>query len=348
MVTVGFVGDVYPGPGGLTFDGEVLGRLRGADLLVANLEGPVTAMREPAVEKRSHLRSAPETIGLLQEMGVGVVSLANNHMFDFGAAGFAETTRLLDDAGISWVGVGKNLAEARRPLLLETDGVRIGFLAYSSESIETVCATEDDPGCAPLEWEVMEPDVEELGGAVDVPVVLVHWGLTGYRLPTPEHKQLGARLLDAGARLVIGSHPHVAQGMLLGDEGAVAYSLGDFAFYPATASGRRVNQYRTRQTGTILSFDVEPDGIDFGDVHHTRQRGTHVGVETSTRHRFALGRASTPLHVPDEDYPRTWKWYVARRTVVRTLKRLAPWNWGTIGAGTFEGFRVALRELRQS
>lgn len=347
MATIGFVGDVYPGPGGFTFGDEVLGRLREVDLLVANLEGPLTAGTKPAVEKRSHLRSAPETIELLKEMGVGVVSLANNHMFDFGKAGFAETTALLDDAGIAWVGAGDDLASARRPLVLEADGLRFGILAYSSPAIETMCAGTASPGCAPLEWDVMEPDVKELAERVDVPIVLLHWGLTGYRLPTPEHKRLGDRLLDAGARLVVGSHPHVAQGMVLRADRAIAFSLGDFAFYPATASGRRINQYRSRQTGTILTFEVEPGRVDLGSVFHTRQRGTHVGVETSTRHQFALGRASTPLHVSDEDFPRTWKWYVARRTVVRTLKRLAPWKWRTINAGAIDGFRVALRELRR-
>ena len=276
MVSIGFVGDVYPGRvAGLTIEPAVLSRLRQFDVLVANLEGPVTGLTEVAVEKGAHLRSAPGASTILDTKGVGVVSLANNHMFDFGTEGFRDTVSDLDRSGIAWVGAGEDLRSARRSLIKDTDaGMRVGFLAYSSPTIETVCATEQSAGCAPLDLGVMEQDVRLLAGNVDLAVVLLHWGLTGYELPTPEHYRLGPTLRAAGATLVVGSHSHVVQGIIMDGSGLVAFSLGDFAFYPETAEGRAVHQYRARQTGMILSVDVRRGGVVAHDVILTRQRAT--------------------------------------------------------------------------
>ena len=101
MARIGFVGDVYPGPlPGLALGGDVRDLLTECDLLVANLEGPVTAVEAPAVAKGAHLRTAPSEAYILRQMGVGVVSLAKNHMFDFGAPGFEETLEYLKAAGM--------------------------------------------------------------------------------------------------------------------------------------------------------------------------------------------------------------------------------------------------------
>ena len=346
MATIGFVGDVYPGPiPGLSIEPAVLDRLNAVDLLVANLECPVTSIEEPSVEKGVHLRSSPGASAMLGEAGIGLASLANNHMFDFGDEGFRDTVAYLDANGIAWVGAGRNLLAARQALITIVDGLSVGFLAYSAPEIETTCATVQSPGCAPLDPEMIEADVSRLAGDVDVMIVLLHWGLIGYELPKPDHFRLGRSLIDAGATLVVGSHPHVLQGIAGHGAGLMAFSLGDFAFYPAAASGRAVNQYRARQTGMLLTVEVEPGRVVSHDVYLTRQQGTHVGVEESRSRRATVARASTRLLGPAAGYDRAWKRYVIRHTVSRTVKRLAPWKWKTIRRGTVKGFGVALREI---
>lgn len=346
MAVIGFVGDVYPGPEpGLRITAEVRERLAGFDLVVANLEGPITAIVEPAVEKGTHLRTRPAGVEALSAAGIGLVSVANNHMFDFGEAGFAETVAALDADGVAWVGAGADLAAARAPRVLEVAGVTVGFLAYSAAEIETITAGDHSAGCAPLSPQIMEADVAGLAGAVDVPVVLVHWGFTGYEMPAPRHRALASALVAAGATLVVGSHPHVLQGVRRSGPALVAYSLGDFAFYPASAFGKPVGQYRARQTGMILGVEIDADGVVGHTTTLTRQRGRRVALEASARRQRAFELASRRVHRPERSAGRSWRGYVARRTVARSLRRLAPWRWRTIGRGTIRGLGVAVRQM---
>jgi poly-gamma-glutamate capsule biosynthesis protein CapA/YwtB (metallophosphatase superfamily) len=346
MATLGFVGDVYPGPGpALGFSSEVLDGLGGLDLLVANLESPLTERVDPTEIKGTHLRSNPNAAGVLNDLGIDVVSLANNHMFDFGEDGFGDTATRLDSLGIRWLGAGFDLGSARRPLIIEAAGLAVGLLAYSDRSIETVCATETSAGCAPLEPDLVVEDVQALVDDVDVVVVLLHWGLIGYELPTPQQRGIASRVREAGATLVVGSHPHIVQGTESIGSGLIDFSLGDFAFYPASASGRPVNQFRTRQTGAILRVDVEPGRVESFELVLTRQTGSHIAMETSVGRHRAVAAASRRLAATGDPYRRRWKRYVLVRTAARTIKRLAPWRWRTIRPGTIRGFGVAMKEL---
>ncbi len=346
MARIGFLGDVYPGrDGALTVSAAVAELLAGFDLVVANLESPITAVSEPVVEKGTHLRSEPGSESLLSELSIEVVTLANNHMFDFGREGFASTARVLDTAGTDRVGAGFDLAAARRSLIREVGDQSVGFLAYSGADIETMIAAPDTAGCAPLDREVMAADLERLRDSVDLAVVLVHWGLMGHELPRPRHFALGADLVDLGADLVIGCHPHVVQGVREVGNGLVAYSLGDFAFYPRSASGRAVNQYRARQTGLILDVEVAGGRVAGYRTHLTRQKETFIEIERSGRRRRRLRLASRRVDTTEGAYGRVWRGYVIRRTAARLVKRLAPWRWKTIRPGTVRGFGVALREI---
>ena len=346
MVKLGFVGDLYPGPAGsLRLASAVRDRLLGVDLLVGNLEGPITASTVDSAGKSVHLRSEPASMALLTEMGVDVVSLANNHMFDFGVGGYEDTVDLLSKSSIAFVGAGNDLDAARRPLAIDVGGVSIGILAYSSPAIETVCATAKTAGCAPLDRDLIEEDLAALRGSADISVLFLHWGLMGYELPTPAQRGLGLALLDAGATLVIGCHPHVLQGVVARPGVLLAHSLGDFAFYPEKADGKPVDQHRVRQTGALLTVDVDGHGVAAHQLILTRQRGTGIGLETSASRRRSVERRGGAPGAADPRYPALWRRYVLRRTVSRLGHRLAPWNWRTLARGAVKGFGVAVREI---
>jgi poly-gamma-glutamate capsule biosynthesis protein CapA/YwtB (metallophosphatase superfamily) len=346
VVAIGFIGDVYVGRSSrVSIDAETRALLAGADLLVANLEGPITDSVSTPQQKTVLLRSEPGASAMLRSWGVDVVSVANNHMFDYGVEGFEDSLSDLSAAGIAWVGAGGNLDEATRPLVRTApDGTTIGFLAFSSDRIETVCATETSPGCAPLDAELMTASVRALVPAVDVVVVLLHWGYIGFRFPAPEHAALGRALVDAGAALVIGTHPHVVQGVVRHGRGLVAFSLGDFAFSGESDNGRTFRRHGATQMGMVFTVQLERGAVASYEYSLTRHRPDHVKIDASRRHLASLRRISSRVGKAD-GYRGRWRRYVLRRTITQVARKLAPWRWRTISRGTIAGFRAAVGEL---
>jgi poly-gamma-glutamate capsule biosynthesis protein CapA/YwtB (metallophosphatase superfamily) len=211
---------------------------RDADLLVVNHEGPLTASAQPADKhdtgrKRYWYKGDPASAHALAKAGVRVASLANNHVCDFGRDGLADTMSALDNAGIAHCGAGSTAAAARRPVILEAGGLRIGFVAamqrYEMYIAEQLYATEDQAGVALLDPTQLAADVAALREAVDFCAVLVHWG-RNYRTRTSLQRRLARGIAAAGADLVIGHHPHIPQPVALVHGVPVLYSLGNGAF----------------------------------------------------------------------------------------------------------------------
>lgn len=182
-----------------------------ADVTMVNLENPVT-VRGYKVPKEFNFRMPPKYVGVLQNGGVDVVNLANNHVWDYGPVGVRDTLDYLDDAGILHVGAGETEDEARQPAVIEVKGRRIGFLGYYGRDGH------------------MEEDVSALKQKVDLVVVNFHWGVERSFYPEPWQIELAHSAVDAGADLVVGHHPHVLQGMERYKGGIIAYSLGNFIF----------------------------------------------------------------------------------------------------------------------
>ena len=170
-----------------------------SDLVVANHEGPLTECVEPGVKhdtgkKRYWYRGKPEAACALADAGIRLVSLANNHVLDYGPAGLRDTIAALDAAGIAHCGAGNTRRDARRPCIVEVSGVRIGFVAYMQHyrmyADEGVYATKDRPGPAKLRTRNVAHDLLSLNN-VDLRVVLVHWG-RNYRAVNPRQRRLAA------------------------------------------------------------------------------------------------------------------------------------------------------------
>jgi len=219
---------------------EVRPVAQAADLFVVNLECPFTSRGEK-IPKNFNFRARPELVSALLAGGVGAVSLANNHMMDYGVLGLLDTLSTLDEARVPHFGAGRNLAEARRPAVLERRGVRIAFLGYfflADHNIEPpeVIATETTPGVAghPSDTAILErmlrEDVALARTDADLVIPFFHWGREGNHLPEPYQVRLGHAAIEAGAAAVLGSHPHVLQGMELYRGAPIVYSLGNFVF----------------------------------------------------------------------------------------------------------------------
>lgn len=219
---------------------EVLGA---ADLAFGNLECPITnsAVRTPGKSwesiQQGHnfiFKAPPESSGrILQQAGFDVVSLANNHIMDYCAAGLLDTLSALDEAGVSEVGGGATREQAFSPCIVRRHGLRIGLLARSVIVPPASKAGADSPGLA---WLSARYD-EELGAAIrdlharaDIVIVSFHWGIEGQRRHAAYQQQIARRCIDDGALLVIGHHPHCLQGVEFYHGGLIAYSLGNFLF----------------------------------------------------------------------------------------------------------------------
>jgi poly-gamma-glutamate capsule biosynthesis protein CapA/YwtB (metallophosphatase superfamily) len=208
--------------------GAVREYLSGADLTLANFENPVItdAVYHPdATTFTGDLRLMP----VLDQAGLDGVTLGNNHVLDAGTTGLNETMRHLDDAGIAHAGAGMDLAEARKPMVFDLGGTKVGVLSYLNvPSYGWAWATQTAPGTAPLLQNVMEEDIKRLRPRVDLILVMPHWGKEYIATPEPQQVDLAHAALDAGADLVVGGHAHWPKGIEVYEGKPIFYGVGNF------------------------------------------------------------------------------------------------------------------------
>ena len=232
LVELVAVGDIMLGRG-VAGEPDPLGAvaplLASADLAQGNLECVVTEA-EAARPGPYRLHTPLAAAAALSAAGFDLLGLANNHALDYGPEGLAETASQLQEAGIAPVGAGPDAIAAAQPVIREIDGVRLAFLAFNA-----VPDPEDRPGEAG--WTRAGWDQAQAAAAIadaraeaDAVVVSIHWGYEYDLRPDPAQRDAAQAMLDAGATLVIGHHPHVVQGTAASLDSFVAYSLGNLVF----------------------------------------------------------------------------------------------------------------------
>lgn len=199
-----------------------LAHFKDSDLFMLNLENPITA-RGTKVPKKYNFRMRPDYIKILQDGGVDIVNIANNHIRDYGTQGLEDTIRYLDDAGIKHVGAGLDRADARKPVVIEIKGIKIGFLGYYNSPDYTA-------GANPYNERILKEDICNLKKIADYVIVNFHWGEENLSYPKPYQITLAHLAVDSGADLIVGHHPHVLQGIEKYKNGLIVYSLGNFIF----------------------------------------------------------------------------------------------------------------------
>ncbi|MFA6603940.1 MAG: CapA family protein [Patescibacteria group bacterium] len=205
--------------------------LRAGDITFGNLETALLSGR--AIQPGEMVfRSDPAAAASLASAGFDVLSLANNHVPNFGAAGILETLKYLDAAAVAHAGAGADATAARAPAIVERSGLRFAFLAYNDADVVPAgyFAAADHPGTAAMDIENLKADIAAARAAADIVVVSMHSG-TEY-VPDPNRRQtaFAHAAIDAGADLVIGHHPHVVQTVETYAGKPIIYSLGNFVF----------------------------------------------------------------------------------------------------------------------
>lgn len=214
---------------------EILSEMTGVDIFMANHEFPFSTRGTPMEGKKYTFRTNPENVQILKDMGVDIVTLANNHTLDFGTVALQDTFQTLDGAGILYAGAGDTKERAEALQIIEVNGQKFGFLAatrvipVTNWNVEYrqpgLFTTYDDTRLV----ECIKAAKEEC----DFLTVYVHWGVERVAYPEEYQKVMARHFVEAGADLIIGSHPHVLQGIEFIEEKPVFYSLGNYAFYQA-------------------------------------------------------------------------------------------------------------------
>jgi poly-gamma-glutamate capsule biosynthesis protein CapA/YwtB (metallophosphatase superfamily) len=217
---------------------ELAPELRAADLAFCNIESPVVPEpRSFGVFKRMTFRADPEKMKLVADAGFDVVSLANNHMFNMKAQAVPETVANVAAAGLRPGGAGRTPADAMRPVVVDVRGVRVAFLMFTVWNNTGKSGFTKDGSLAFFEHEgkLEATAVAEIRAArrylgADFVIVSIHWGLEYHDHPHRGQEQLAAAMREAGADLVLGHHPHVAQDIRYKRGQAVVFSMGNFLF----------------------------------------------------------------------------------------------------------------------
>ena len=268
MATIAMVGDIFlqealPRTAELAAVSELL---RGVDVAFGNLETPVSARGTP-VDKWINMRMMPDLLSDVVDMGFDIVTLANNHMWDFGEVAFFDTLRHLDDYALPYVGAGANLDEAWAAEILPVGDISVAFLGASSTLGPGSAAAAGRPGVAPIQisesyhldppasleqpgsapyvftsaWrEDLEraiAAVEDARAKADFVALALHWGVPPFWRPRFQDGladyqiEVGRALIEAGADVIVGHHPHSLQEVEIHCGKPIFYSLGNFVFH---------------------------------------------------------------------------------------------------------------------
>lgn len=255
VYAVGDIAPDRPNPG--TIFQRVSALLNQGDVAFCQLEANLSTRGTPLPQARLACRTDPGVAHALKEAGFDVISFATNHCMDWGREAFFDTIENLQAQGLSVIGVGKNLAEARTPAIVERAGTRIAFLAYNSILPQAYWAEADRPGCVPLraftvyepiehdqpgtpcrirtfahpgDLSAMENDIRQAKARADVVIVSQHSGIHFIPAVIPDYQREIARAaIDAGADLILGHHAHILKGIEMYAGKAIFYSLCNFA-----------------------------------------------------------------------------------------------------------------------
>jgi poly-gamma-glutamate capsule biosynthesis protein CapA/YwtB (metallophosphatase superfamily) len=240
--------------------------LQGADAVFANLEAPF-GMEDSAFEKTYTFQVSPDLIQVLTAGKINVVSLANNHILDYGEGTLIHTINLLKGKGIAFSGAGRDLSEARQPALLNIKDHKLAFASYSLTFPEEFWATDSTAGtCFPFHT-FFYRDIKKFKKENDLVIVSFHWGGELMNTPKEYQIQLAHQTIDAGADLIIGHHPHVVQGLEIYKDRLIFYSLGNFIFGSYSQRAIRsmlINFYYG--TGEIKQCRIYPINVNNAEV----------------------------------------------------------------------------------
>ncbi|MEO5989213.1 MAG: CapA family protein [Candidatus Eisenbacteria bacterium] len=335
--------------------------LSAADQAFANLEFPIGERAWVRPGRSEEFFQDAEVPAALARAGVRIVSLANNHMMDCGELGLLRTLEACRQSGLTPIGAGRDLAEARTPARTVVRGQRVVWLGYGTASDDA--AGVDRVGIAPLEASLVAEDCARWRPEADLLVVSVHWGSMYVDYPPPRVTEAAEAIFAAGADLIIGHHPHVLQGAQQRGAGLVLYSLGDAVFncragdfHAQIAVEKRLESgvFTVLVASEAMGLEVTPTRLDddgFPQLLAQRDRQAPLarlealghGLADAAR-SFASNSAPTLLQYELQSlgtYLRQGRWDRVFKLLGSVRPRHLPLLWAAVSA---RGKRPAARE----
>ncbi len=324
-IRVTVTGDLYPDPSLLlsrNLLAEIESILSDSDLVITNLECPLTTATGRIKKSGPYLKANTGSGKLLQAIKVNLVSLANNHLMDFGREGFNDTIDALRALGIPYTGAGRNLAEASQPYVREIRGTRIAVINVTQN--EFSIAREDAPGANPIDPINNFYQIERAKAESDHQIVIVHAGIEGYPYPTPGLQKLYRFYASLGVDAVIGHHSHCIGGYEVFNNVPIFYSLGNFMF---NEPGNPPSWYE----GLLLDLAIGGEGVAC-QAHYIKLE------DNSNDFRIRLLRTGLPEIADPATIGHNWSLYLAdrgrrrntlnclfrRNLAIRSLNRVFP------------------------
>lgn len=228
-----------------------------ADIAIANLEAPLTKIGTEYKDKTFTFKVPPHFISGISNSGFDVVTLANNHILDYGCEGLINTINELNKVNIVFCGAGENKQQACSPKFVECKGFKVAFVGFSMVYPEEFWAKSNRCGtCYPSESD-LEILMQQCENEADLTIVSFHWGAEKRNSPKDYQINYAHRAIDFGADLVLGHHPHVLQGLEVYKGRLIAYSLGNYIFGSLSETAR---------TSAILNIMLDSDKTIYARV----------------------------------------------------------------------------------
>ena len=233
---------------------DVQAELASADLVIGNLECLAEGSEGENLLKRPRLKTRLSTLNYLKYLNLGVVALAHNHVYDNLEDGFVKTTDFLKKNYIRYLGAGRDIAQARKPIIFSLNGISIGLLNYVTHDTNPNLPSDATVSLNWFEINHVVEDINAIRNKVDHVILLLHWGgrAEGGYFPDFDQPKIARKLIDAGADLIVGHHPHTLQPFENYREKYIFYSLGNFCFADYYTDGRLKKLDRKKRTKSII------------------------------------------------------------------------------------------------
>lgn len=248
---------------------DFLPLVKDSDIAITNLESALTLSDKPISKTGPSIKASAKTIEALKFAGFNLLTLANNHIMDYGVSGLKNTIDICKSYGIDFTGVGLNIKEASQIFYKEVKGKKLAFINIAENEWSTTLGTE--PGANPLNPVTNYYAIQEARLNADFVFVIVHGGHEMYQLPSPRMKQTYRFFIDAGASAVIGHHTHCYSGYEVYKECPIFYSLGNFIFEWPTF------QKLNWSSGYSVKFKIKGDKLFF-ELLPTEMCNSNTGV----------------------------------------------------------------------
>lgn len=241
----------------------ILSEFQKNEFNIINLEAPITNSTIPISKTGPNLKNPTEVLDMFRLMNVQICTLANNHIFDFGADGLSETLETCKKHNIRTVGAGLNIRDVTMPLIIENKEINVAIISFAENEFNTIDLYGKGVGSNNLDIVDIFHQISDVKSKSDYIILIAHGGHEQYHFPSPRIKKLYHFLIDIGADAVIGHHPHVVQGFEEYKGKPIFYSIGNY-FFPS------IEKVKANHEGFVVVLDFLKDKLTHTILPYTQ------------------------------------------------------------------------------